>query len=138
MFRTTKPVAETMKSHVSHVALDSSYEASAHFHLENSPHVLAYVKNDRLDFEIPYAFNDGEHRYVPDFLVRLQTAEGELTVILEMKGFESEKDRQKIGAAEKWVRAVNHHGGFGRWAYLMCKDRNQVGAMLAGLALKAA
>ena len=131
MFRTTKPVSQTVKSHVSHVVLDSSYESSAQFHLEQSPHVAAYVKNDRLDFEIPYAWNDGGHRYVPDFLVRLKTPDGEVKVIFEMKGVETEQDRQKAGAARKWVRAINHHGGFGRWEYVVCMSPNLVGTALA-------
>lgn len=36
---------------------------------------------------------------------------GPTTVILEVKGFESEQDRQKEAAAHRWVRAVDHHGG---------------------------
>jgi len=43
-------------------------------------------------------------------------------IILEVKGFETEQDRQKEAAARRWVRAVNHHGEFGRWAFAVCKD----------------
>jgi len=45
-----------------------------------------------------------------------------LELILEIKGFETEQDRQKETAARRWVRAVNHHGEFGRWAFALCKN----------------
>jgi len=35
------------------------------------PEVLAYVKNQNLDFTIPYEHKGTEHAYVPDFIVRL-------------------------------------------------------------------
>jgi len=47
-------------------------------------------------------------------------------VILEIKGFESEHDRQKETAARRWVRAVNHHGEFGRWTFCLCKDPKRI------------
>jgi type III restriction enzyme len=48
------------------------------------------------------------------------------TVILEVKGFETEQDRQKETAARRWVRAVNHHGEFGRWEFVVCRDPRQL------------
>ncbi|MCS7312886.1 MAG: hypothetical protein NZ742_08245 [Acidobacteria bacterium] len=39
-------------------------------------------------------------------------------MVLEVKGFETEQDRQKEVAARRWVRAVHHPGGFGRWAFV--------------------
>jgi len=36
-------------------------------------------------------------------------------IILEVKGYEDEQDRQKETAARRWVRAVNRHGEFGKW-----------------------
>jgi hypothetical protein len=52
-------------------------------------------------------------------------------IILEVKGFETEQDRQKEAAARRWVRAVNHHGEFGRWAFAVCKDPPRLRAALA-------
>jgi type III restriction enzyme len=106
--------------------------------LELSPKVLAYVKNDRLDFEILYEWQGKTHKYLPDFLARVEAPAGEVTLVLEVKGHEREQDREKYAAAEKWVRAVNHHGGFGRWAFLVCRDPNRVREMIAELAKKAA
>jgi len=51
-------------------------------------------------------------------------------IILEVKGFETEQDRQKEAAARRWVRAVNHHGEFDRWAFTLCKDPRQLKTIL--------
>lgn len=133
-FRTIKPCKATWKSHVSHVTLDSAEygEGQAAWHLEKCDRVNAYVKNERLDFEILYEWDGGTHKYLPDFLVRTAMAGGdEVTLIIEVKGQEKEQDRAKYAAAEKWVRAVNHHGGFGIWAFMVCKEPNRLGEMLA-------
>jgi type III restriction enzyme len=132
-FRTTKLCKETWKSHVSHVVLDSAEfgEGQAAWHLEKSERVVSYVKNDRLDFEILYEWQGATHKYIPDFLVRLRLPEGQdPTLIVEVKGQEKEQDRAKHAAAEKWVRAVNHHGGFGTWAFMVCKEPNRLGEIL--------
>jgi len=39
-----------------------------------------------------------------------------------VKGFETEQDRQKEVAAKRWVQAINHHGEFGWWVFMVCKD----------------
>lgn len=137
-FRTVKPCKEAWKSHVSHVVLDSQEfgEGQAAWHLENNERVQAYVKNDRLDFEVLYEWEGATHKYIPDFLVRLSMPEGpDMTLIVEIKGQEKEQDRAKYAAAEKWVRAVNHHGGFGTWAFMVCKEPNRLGEILDEFAL---
>jgi len=124
LFRTKRPCFGTAKSHVSHVVADSPvWEHSVAYQLERLPFVYAYAKNDHLDFVIPYQFEGISHDYRPDFLVRLKKPDGsELKVILEVKGFETEKDRAKEVAARRWVKAVNYDGQFGKWAYLVCKE----------------
>lgn len=93
--------------------------------------VLSYAKNDRLDFNILYEWEGSTHPYIPDFLVRLKMGGGpDITLVLETKGHEREQDRAKYAAAEKWVRAVNHHGGYGTWAFMVCKEPNRLGQML--------
>lgn len=131
-FRTVKPTKETWKSHISHVVLDSpQWEGMAAYHLEQCKRVLAYAKNDRLDFEILYDWQGAPHKYRPDYLVRVDAdEEGVATLILEIKGYEKEQDRAKWTAAQKWVRAVNYHGGFGRWDLMICKDPNRLRDML--------
>ncbi len=109
---TSKPFVHTRKSHINFCVCDSRWESTAALHLDRSPHATAWVKNDHLGFEIPYIFNGGEHKYRPDFLVRLSNDE---ILVIEIKGEEDQKDKVKREAMREWVRAVNQHGGFGRW-----------------------
>jgi type III restriction enzyme len=81
-------------------------------HLDRSEDVTAWVKNDHLNFEIRYLFDGGEHKYRPDFLVKLINDE---ILVIETKGEEDQKDEVKRKAMREWVRAVNEQGGFGRW-----------------------
>jgi type III restriction enzyme len=124
LFRTVRPCVGTTKSHISHVVLDApKWEHSVAYQLERMPEVIAYARNDHLDFTIPYEWQGMRHEYRPDYLIRWRCEDGsELKVILEVKGFETEQDRQKEIAARRWVRAVNHHGEFGRWEFVLCKD----------------
>ena len=124
LFRTVRPCVGTTKSHISHVVLDApKWEHSVAYQLERIPEVIAYARNDHLDFTIPYEWQGVRHEYRPDYLVRWRCDDGqELKILLEVKGFETEQDRQKEAAALRWVRAVNHHGEFGRWAFALCKD----------------
>ncbi|MER3544750.1 MAG: hypothetical protein C4311_09160 [Chloroflexota bacterium] len=128
LFRTVRPCVGTTKSHVSHVVLDAPvWEHSAAYQLERLPEVLSYARNDHLDLTIPYEWQGGRHEYRPDYLIRWRSEDGrEVIVILEIKGFESEQDRQKEAAARRWVRAVNHHGEFGRWAFCVCRDLGKI------------
>jgi type III restriction enzyme len=130
-FRTVRPAQETRKSHISHVVLDSRWESSTAFYLEQSPYVIAYAKNDRLGFEILYEWLDRPCKYFPDFLVRVDPGDGELAMlIVEVKGHEDEQDRAKRTMALKWVRAVNHHGGFGVWDFTVARAPDAVGNLI--------
>jgi len=132
LFRTTRPTVGTTKSHISHVVLDApTWEHSVAYRLEQMPEVIAYARNDHLDFAIPYEWQGVRHEYRPDYLVRWRCEDGrKVKIILEVKGFETEQDRQKEAAAKRWVRAVNHHGEFGRWAFVLCKDPTQLRSRL--------
>lgn len=52
---------------------------------------------------------------IPDFLIRPSNGK---TLVLEIKGVDSEQDRAKRSALEAWVQGVNTKGGFGVW----CSD----------------
>jgi len=66
--------------------------------------------------------------------IKLATAEGYiLNVILEVKGFESEKDRAKRPAAERWVEAINYNGNYRIWRYVVCKGRTSADAAVERL-----
>jgi len=132
-FVTRKRVYETVKSEVSHVTLDgrdgNTWENLLAYACEMNDDIVAYAKNDRLGFEIPYTFEGRTHRYVPDFLLRLHPDPDDpdglvRTLIVEVSG--AQKRAHQPGAPEvkaltarnTWCTAVNNHGGFGRWGYL--------------------
>ncbi|MCS7337475.1 MAG: hypothetical protein NZ739_04455, partial [Verrucomicrobiae bacterium] len=124
LFRTVRPTVGTTKSHISHVVLDATkWEHSVAYQLERMPEVIAYARNDHLDFTIPYEWQGARHEYRPDYLVRLRGKAGkEINLILEVKGFVSAQDQQKEAAAKRWVKAVNHHGEFGKWDFRVCEQ----------------
>jgi type III restriction enzyme len=123
-FDTTKGTwqADAAKCHVSHVVLDSGWEAKMAEAMEEMPEVISYVKNQGLGFTIPYTLDGDERDYVPDFIVRIDDGHGPddpLNLIVEVTG-EKKKDKQAKAATARalWVPAVNAHGGFGRWDYI--------------------
>jgi type III restriction enzyme len=119
-FTTTRPCHKTMKSHIADVVLDTdTWERSVAFQLEASDAVLFFARNDHLGLEIQYEFYGGAHKFLPDFIVRLQNG---ATLILEVKGFHGEKEEAKFQAAKRWVSAVNNWGRMGRWAFHVCKS----------------
>ena len=120
---TTKPNLKTAKSQISHVVGDSSWEGYAANLFEMSDRVLAYAKNDHLGFDIYYLWNGVRRRFVPDFLVRLV---GGRTLVLEIKGEDSEQNRAKRAALDAWVQAVNAKGGFGVWCWDVAFEAAQI------------
>jgi type III restriction enzyme len=128
-FDTTRPVFATRadKCHVSHVVADTdSWEQKMAEALEDMPEVVRYVKNHNLGFTIPYTLNGEERQYIPDFIACLDDGHGPedcLNLIVEVSG-EQKKDKvAKVATARTlWVPAINHHSGFGRWAFLEVAD----------------
>lgn len=110
---TTKPCQPTVKSQVSHVVHDSTWEKFTADLLEAHPSVVGYVKNDHLGFVVSYMWNGSRRRYLPDFLVRLRNGR---TLVLEIKGEDSDQNRAKRSTMDAWVKGVNARGGFGVWA----------------------
>ncbi len=127
-FITAKPCwatgARPPKCHISHVVLDSGWEEQLALTLEQHPRVITYAKNQALGFDIPYLDGGTLRRYIPDFLVRLDTgADSPLNLVLEMKGQRDERDKAKAETTrELWVPGVNALGGFGRWAFAELRD----------------
>ena len=81
------------------------------------------MKNDHLDFTIPYVYEGRSHSYVPDFLVRLVTEPGDetRTLIIEVSGGQKSPGPTAAKAAtarDQWCVAVNNDGTFGRWGYV--------------------
>ncbi|OGA55006.1 MAG: hypothetical protein A3F77_18665 [Betaproteobacteria bacterium RIFCSPLOWO2_12_FULL_67_28] len=59
-----------------------------------------------------YLWNGARRRFVPDFLVRIASGK---TLVLEIKGEDSEQNRAKCSALDAWVKGVNAKGGIGTW-----------------------
>ena len=105
-------VYEARKSHINLCVCDSLWEDSAGYQLDRNPGVRAWAKNDHLGFSIKYVYGGVTRRYLPDFLVKLTNGK---TLILEVKGIESEQDRAKHEALCEWVKAVDAHKEYGEW-----------------------
>jgi type III restriction enzyme len=128
-FDTARDVYRTRpdKSHVSHVVLDSGWEAKlAEIFDSELDEVIHYVKNFQLGFAIPYRFNGEEKSYFTDYLIHVDDGHGPddyLNLILEVSG-EARKDKAaKVETTRNlWIPAINNHGGFGRWAFLEIVD----------------
>ena len=127
---TSRPCQETRKSHINHVVLDSTWEASDAFALEHTDDVAAWVKNDHLGFEVLYIHAGVVRKYRPDFLVRLASGE---TLVLETKGRDREHERAKHQALAEWVEAVNADGRFGRWYWDVARAPRAIQDILAKL-----
>ncbi len=111
---TTKPCQGTQKSQISHVVVDSTWEHYTAQVLEESDLVTSFGKNDHLGFQVYYLWNGSKRRFIPDFLIRLKNG---VTLVLEIKGEDSDQNKAKRSALDAWVRAVNATGGFGTWAW---------------------
>lgn len=120
---TTRTCLPAQKSQISHVVADGAWEAHAANLLEQSPLVQSYAKNDHLGFQIYYMWNGSKRRYIPDFLIRLQNGR---TLILEIKGVDSDQNKAKRSALDVWVRGLNQKGGFGAWCWDVAFEPHQI------------
>ena len=72
-FTTKRSVHSTQRSHVSAVVLDSTWEQTAAFYLEQqTDHVMCYVRNDRPFLLMPYEYEGVARQYEPDYIVKLK------------------------------------------------------------------
>lgn len=123
-YATRKEPFAVLKSHVNFVVPDSQWERIAAYSLDTHPAVHSFVKNSGLGFAIPYVHSGQVHDYLPDFLVRLE-GEEDRHIIVETKGHDERLEEKKT-AAERWVSAVNRDGRYGRWSYLLLRDRAKI------------
>ena len=132
-FHTTREVYATRDDRcpVNFVTLDgvggNAWERSVAQALETLDGVVSYVKNDHLDFAIPYEHAGRTARFYPDFLVRLADPGDGITrtLIVEVSGGRKPPAQaaQKAWTARNlWVPAVNNHGGHGRWSFCELRD----------------
>ena len=133
-FKTVRPVQPTHTSHLNYVACHTaSWEQAAMFRIEQMAKdgiVDCYARNYRLEFTIPYELYGEPRAYEPDFIVRLRNG---VSVVLEIKGAPDAEADAKHQAARRWVQAVNNWRQLGEWAFLVCRDPQQLGNELEGL-----
>jgi type III restriction enzyme len=133
-FQTIKATHVTSDhSHVSHVVLDgaggNTWEQLAAYILEAHEDVAAYVKNDHLEFAIPYTQQGIGRRYVPDFLVRLvrRPDDVERYLVVEVSGGLKDQVAKAVKAdtaRNLWCAAINSDGRFGKWGFVEVDDPN--------------
>jgi len=116
---TTKPCAPTAHSQISHVVYDSVWEKAVADICEKEERIAAWAKNDHLGFQVRYLYRGSSRNFVPDYLIRFNNGK---TLVLEVKGQDSEQNRGKRAAMETWVQAVNEQGGFGLWSFAVVFD----------------
>lgn len=127
-FDTTKPVMATRadKCHVSHVVADSNWEFKLEQVLEEMPEVIRYVKNQGLNFTIPYVIQGEQRNYIPDFIAVIDDGtdpDDPLNLITEVTGASKRDKEAKVTTAQTlWVPSVNNHGGLGRWDFIEITD----------------
>lgn len=124
---TSREIYPTHASHVNYVVADTeSWEQRAAKVLEDlaaDGAIEAYVKNAFLGFRIPYQKPSGEPaNYEPDFLIRAKggTTGEDLRLILEITGFNKDKQDKRWTVEHRWLPAVNAvapHYGWPRWHF---------------------
>lgn len=125
-YYTGKELHEARKCHLTAAVFDSDWERQAAELLDNHTSVRAWVKNDRLGLAVPYRKDGIARKYFPDFLIELTDGQ---RVLIEIKGQPGDADLKKA-AAERWCRAVNNDGRFGRWRYELCYGAHELQAVL--------
>ena len=75
---------------------------------------MAYAKNDHLGFNIVYVYEGIIRQYIPDFLIKLSNGK---TLVLEIKGQDSDQNRAKREALADWCDAINKLGEYGKWEF---------------------
>jgi type III restriction enzyme len=136
-FATSKPLYTTgpERCHVNHVVLDSDWEAEFARVAEAHPRVAAYVKNQGMQFDVPYRNGIQQRRYWPDYIVRIDDGDPEpLNLIVEVKGFRGTDAQLKAETMRKlWVPGVNNLGTYGRWAFAEFIDVYEIEAAFGKL-----
>ncbi|MDW7681726.1 MAG: type III restriction endonuclease subunit R, partial [bacterium] len=111
---TSRPCEWTEKSHINHVVVDSTWEASEAYIFDKSDLVKSYIKNDHLGFAILYNYQGIIRKFYPDFIIKMMNGD---YLILETKGQDSEQNKSKRAFLDEWVKAINTYGGFGKWKW---------------------
>ena len=112
------------KTHINFMPYDAGWEAAVATTMDKEVDAIdAWVKNDHLGFKIEYVYNGEVSKYIPDFIVRLNTGSH---VILEIKGEDNTINESKRAYLDKWVRAINYENKNGRWHWAVIYDDKDI------------
>ncbi len=120
---TSKRNAPLPKTHINFVVVDSDWEYLEAKTINDSVVVDSFVKNDHIGFAIHYSHDGVVRKYYPDFIIRRKTGD---YLILETKGQDKQQDKTKRVFLNEWCKAVNQHGGFGKWNWDVSFDPNDL------------
>ncbi len=129
------------RCHVNLVVCDSEWEAELARVVEAHPRVLSYVKNQGLQFEVPYRDGSVQKKYLPDFIVQVDDGGGRddpLNLVVETKGYRGLDAQLKAETMHtQWVPGVNNLSTFGRWAFAEFTNPYEIEREFADLVEKA-
>jgi len=120
---TSKPCESFSKTHINFVVFDSKWEYLEAKTINESNLVQSFVKNDHLNFVIYYSYQGVVRRYFPDFICKLTNGE---FLVIETKGQDNDQDKAKRAYLDEWCKAVNEHGGFGKWNWAVSFNPNDL------------
>ena len=120
---TNKPCERFSKTHINFIPVDSSWEYTSAKIISESSNVVAFIKNDHLNFSIFYNFQGVIHKYFPDFIVKMKDGS---FLVLEVKGQDDDRNKTKQEFLKEWCQAVNKHGGFGTWKSAIAYNQNTI------------
>ena len=123
-----RPCELTRRSHINFCVFDSTWEATEAFELDRNSNVAGWVKNDHLGFKVLYLFKGVRKKYRPDFLIRLTNRK---TLVLEVKGQDTQENQTKREFLNQWCEAVNSQGGFGTWGWAVSRDPKDIAGILS-------
>ena len=130
---TSKPCENLTRSHINFTVTDSDWELLEARRIDEDEKVVSFVKNDHLGFAILYNYQGVIRKYYPDFLIKLSNG---THLVLETKGQDNEQNKTKRAFLDEWCRAVNQHGGFGKWQWAVSFDPNDIDALISDAASK--
>lgn len=124
---TSKPCEAFKKTHINFAVVDSKWEYLEAKNINSSADIASFVKNDHLNFVVFYNYQGVVHRYFPDFICKLTNGDH---LIIETKGQDNDQNKTKRAYLDEWCKAVNQHGGFGKWKWAISFDPNDLDELI--------
>ena len=141
-FSTTKETYKTdpRRCPINYAVCDSGWEAEFCRVAESHPQVCSYVKNQGLEFTVPYRSGSESRSYFPDFIVLINDRDDKadlLHLVVEIKGRRREDAKEKKNTMETyWIPGVNRRGDYGRWEFAELTDGDDIEKTFTNLVQK--